>query len=274
MRRLVSVGLNLALLAVIAATVYGAIPVWKALLGFVAWYLLRAPAAVYASPGMALAMADYEVLPDTAVTNPESDEWGSQVAAQLAPHGFVARPRFRVRGGKQLFDFARRLDNPTTGEVATIFAGWHPTPEEGAALPARVVVFHTRFRDGELATTNSPLPPISPPLPGHRAYRIPEITDPGKLYATHRRLVKQDGRRPVPFALGDDPLAWERRQHERSIANQVSRGLAVRDERAGHLRPTLKGALRLTWLLHPWLTGLQHRRATKDVAAALGAQPA
>jgi hypothetical protein len=274
MRRLVSVGLHLAFLAAVAAAVYGTIPVWGAALAFVAWYLLRAPAAVYAAPGMALTMTDYEVLPDATATTAGSDQWGSQVAAQLAPHGFVARARYRARGAKQPFDFARRLDNLTTGEVATILAGWFPTPEEGPALPARIVVFHTRFRDGELVTTNSPLPPITPLLPGHRAYRIPEITDPGALYSTHRRLVKQDGRRPVPFAFGDDPLVWERKQHERSIAHQVSRGLAVRDERAGHLRPTLKGALRMTWLLHPWLKGLQQRRATKEVATALGAQPA
>jgi hypothetical protein len=151
-------------------------------------------------------------------------------------------------------------------------AGWRPTPEEGPALPVRIVVFHTRFTDGgEVLTTNAHLPSMSPKLPGQRAYRLPEVADASALYSIHRRLVKQDGRKLVPIVLGDDPLAWERKQHERSIAIQVKHGLAVRDENAGRLRATVKGAFRTTWLLHPLLAGFQDRRATREASAALRA---
>jgi hypothetical protein len=191
------------------------------------------------------------------------------VAEKFAPHGFAPRARFRIRGDAH-FDFAQRFDNQATGEVATIMAGWRPTPEEGPAVPARVVVFHTHFAGaGELVTTNSHLPSLTPNLPGQAAFRLPEIADPLALYSAHKQLVKRDGRKPVPIVLSDDPLLWERKLHERSIAIQLAHGLGVRDERAGVLRLTVKGALRATWLLHPWFGRLQNRRSTQAAAAAL-----
>lgn len=275
MRKLIPITLALGLLAVIVISFRAPVTNWWAILAAVAaWYVFGGPAAVYAHPGMPLTAGNLEVLPDDARTNPASDEWARQMAAKFVKHGFVPRARFRLRGGSH-FDFAQRLDNPTTGEVATLMAGWRPTPEEGPAIPVRMFVFHTQVQGGgEVLTTNSPLPSISPRLPGQRPYRLPEIADPLQLYSIHRRLVKKDGRQPVPIVLGDDPLAWDRRQHERSIAIQVSHGLATRDEEAGTLMPTLKGAFRSTWLLHPFLTSFQNRRASKEASAALRVVPA
>lgn len=274
MRKLIPVTLALGLLAIIVASLTAPVTNWWAVLAaFAAWQLFGGPAAVYASKGMSLTSGELEVLADDARTNPASDEWARQMAAKFAKHGFVARARFRLRGSSH-FDFAQRLDNPTTGEVATMMAGWRPTPEEGPAIPVRMFVFYTHVDGGEVLTTNSPLPSMSPRLPGQRAYRLPEIADAVQLYTIHRRLVKKDGRKPVPIVLGEDPLAWERKLHDRSIGTQVRHGLAVRDEKAGRLRLTAKGAFRATWLLHPLLAAFQDRRASKEASAALRVVPA
>ena len=275
MRKWIPVALSLGTVVVVMRSLYGPADNWPAALAAVAaWWVLMGPAAVYGVPGMPLTTAALEVLPDDARTNPASDEWARQMTAKFARHGFVARSRFRLRGDSH-FDFAQRLDNPTTGEVATLMAGWQPTPEEGPAIPVRIFVLITQVEgDGQVVTANSPLPSISPPLPGQRAYRLPEIADAVQLYSIHRRLVKKDGRKAVPIVLGDDPLAWERKQHDRSIALQVSHGLATRDEKAGRLKPTWKGAFRSTWLLHPFLTAFQNRRATREASAALRVLPA
>jgi hypothetical protein len=136
------------------------------------------------------------------------------------------------------------------------------------------VTFYSRFKDGGLiVTTNSPLPALVPVLPGDACYRLPDIPDVDQLYTAHRRLVKADGRKIKPIVPGDDPLAWEREGNDRSIAIQVARGLATRDERAGVLCPTLKGAIRATWFSHPWLARL-HRWRHAIRARALLARPA
>jgi hypothetical protein len=275
MRKLIPVVLSLGTIVVVMASLEGPANNWSAALAAVAaWWVLIGPAVVYALPGMPLTSAELEVLADDARTNPASDEWARQMVAKFARHGFIARSRFRLRGDSH-FDFAQRLDNPVTGEVATLMAGWQPTPEEGPAKPVRMFVFTTEVEGGgQVLTTNSPLPSISASLPGQRAYRLPEIADALQLYSIHRRLAKQDGRQPVPVMLGDDPLAWERKGHDRSIAIQVSHGLAMRDEKAGRLKPTWKGAFRSTWLLHPFLTAFHNRRASKEASAALRVLPA
>jgi hypothetical protein len=274
MRRLIPIALNLSAFVAILTSLYGRIPIWLAPVALVAWYLLRGPASLYATSVQSLALAELEELPAEVLTNPSSEEWARNVVQRLTPHGFVARARYRIRGG-QHFDFAQRLDNQASGEVATIMAGWRHTPDEGPAESVGIIVFHTQFPGGgELLTTNSHVPALTRNLPGQVAYRLPDITDPLSLYAAHHKLVKLDGRKPVPIVLSDDPLVWERKRHERSIATQVSYGLGVRDERAGALRLTIKGALRATWLLHPWLGRLQDRRSTRAAVAALAIKPA
>jgi hypothetical protein len=270
MRKLLSLALNLSTLAAIGFIIYSPANNWWAIVPAVVWFILHGPFAIYALPGMPLTLSELEVLPDGLITAPESDEWARRFAGEFAPHGFIPRARFRSKGAPAI-DFAQRFDNSVTGEVATIMAGRRPAPDGNGVVPLRIVVFHTRFREGELLTTNSYISSMSPRFPGQRAYRLSDVENPSVLYSLHRRLAKHDGRKPVPIVLGEDPLAWERLQHDRSIATQVGHGLGVKDEKTGRLRLTLKGAFRSTWLLHPLLTGFQDRRALKEAASVLRA---
>lgn len=273
MRKLLPRTLNLSALATVVAALYGPLPWWSAVTVLVAWWLLRVPFALYAKNTRALSNDIFEPVPAGVSTNPASDAWARSVIERLSGHGFIPRAKYRLRGPSP-FDFAQRLDNDLTGEVAVLIAGWQ-THREGPATPLRTIVFHTRFRDGgELLTTNSPIPLTTPPLPGTAAYRMPEVADAGGLYTVHRRLVRGDPRKPQPIVISADPLAWEREQNERAIAIQVAHGLGVRDETAGVLRLTMKGAFRATWLLHPALVRFQDRRSTRAAAAALQAAPA
>src|ERR671914_442165 len=116
MRKLISVAITLSMLGIVGASLFGPVPTWAALTAIAAWYVLRGPAIVYASPGMPLALTELEVMGDDARTTPTSDEWARQIGSRFAPHGFIRRARFRLPGS-QAFDFAQRFDNATTGEV-------------------------------------------------------------------------------------------------------------------------------------------------------------
>jgi hypothetical protein len=191
---------------------------------------------------------------------------------RLAVHGFIARARYRAPKSAYI-DFGQRLDNETTGETLLITVG-PPSNAVQALIALGTISFFTRFKDGgDLTTTNSPLPALTPDLPGDVDYRLPDLTDVDKLYSAHRRLVKADGRRIKPIVLGDDPLAWEREGNDRSIAIQVAQGLAARNEKAGVLCPTLKGAIRAAWLMHPWIAGWHRRRHSARARAALATAP-
>jgi len=269
-RKLLAPLLFLVLGAVVWGVESGPVPSWTLLPAITACFILLGPALVYANVVRPLESAPYVVLPDSAETTKGSDDWARTVVGRLVLHGFVARARYCLPA-PTAFDFARRLDNSATGEVAVIMAGWMSARD----TPIRLVVFYTCFRDGgELVTTNSPLAKMTPDLPGQVTYRLTEVIDPDALYAAHKRLVRRAGRKPKPIVLTDDPLAWERELDRREIATTIALGLGTRDDKAGLLRPTLKGALHSSLLFHPWLMPFHDWRATRAAAAALRSAPA
>ncbi|HEX8851063.1 MAG TPA: hypothetical protein VF761_16155 [Gemmatimonadaceae bacterium] len=134
------------------------------------------------------------------------------------------------------------------------------TVAAGLALPKAngtihsLVGFTTQLAGGtKIRTSNSPLPSIVPAPSGEDRLRVHTERDAARLHALHKARVAQAvaaGKRVVALDIGD-PVAYQRREEQSSIAQAVACGYWTR--RGEQLVLTWKGAFLSAWrMLPPW----------------------
>lgn len=144
------------------------------------------------------------------------------------------------------------------------------TVAAGLALPKAdgtihsLVGFTTQLAGGtKIRTSNSPLPSIVPPPSGEDRLRVHTERDTARLHSLHRARVAQaaaTGKRVVALDISD-PIAYQRREEQSSIAQAVACGYWRR--RGEQLVLTWKGAFLSAWrMLPPWRQ-LTERRDTR-----------
>ena len=103
------------------------------------------------------------------------------------------------------------------------------------------VQFTTDFGDsGSINTGNSTQPGLFHYRANRRVYRFPDVTDPGQLYALHRRLVAR------ARAASVEPQAASLDEAIRKIQETTARDMAYQ-EACGDYARTADGTYRLTW---------------------------
>ena len=147
-------------------------------------------------------------------------------------------------------------------EAGTVAAGLALPKADGTIHS--LVGFTTQLAGGaKIRTSNSPLPSIVPPPSGEDRLRVHTERDTARLHALHRARVAEAaaaGKRVVALDIGD-PVAYQRREEQSSIAQSVASGYWTR--RGEQLVLTWKGAFLSAWrMLPPWRQ-LAERRDTQ-----------
>ncbi|WP_435011537.1 hypothetical protein P12x_002850 [Tundrisphaera lichenicola] len=115
--------------------------------------------------------------------------------------------------------------------------------------------FWTKFADGtQVITHNNVRPSLMPVPPKRRGFPFPDVQDPARLLALHRRAIAEVGefsaRSPI---IQEDPAPWILRTMAEEQEQLVKAGYFSFDEEAGVYRPTYRGAFVMTWkYLWPW----------------------
>lgn len=137
----------------------------------------------------------------------------------------------------------------------------------GLALPKpdgtvhSLIGFTTQLRGGrKIRTSNSSLPSTTPAPKGEQRLRLPAERDTARLLEIHRQQVaraRASGAQLHPLTLSD-PIAYQRREEQSSIAHAVGCGYWYR--RGEQLALTWKGAFLSAWrMLPPWRTFAEQR---------------
>ena len=145
----------------------------------------------------------------------------------------------------------------------------------GLALPKAdgsvhsLIGFTTQLAGGaKIRTSNSPLPSTTPAPAGEDRLRLAEERDAARLLEIHEARVARavaSGKRVVPLSVAD-PVAYQRREEQSSIAQAVACGYWYRS--GEQLALTWKGAFLSAWrLLPPW----KQLAAQRDARLAAGA---
>jgi hypothetical protein len=181
---------------------------------------------------------------------PELAAYFARFAACLAPQGFAPAAYFRVTdaaGGTQARVFI--LINESSRESAAA----SEVEAKGAAksFVQRYAEFCTDFVNGdEIATHNSGIAFVYKPHPKKRQFRFPGVQHPLALYRAHRSLVDRHRPAAEPFipTRGTEHLHLAH-SFEKTYRRQAEFGYLFLDEAAGVYRPTLKGAILMSWKL-------------------------
>lgn len=125
-----------------------------------------------------------------------------------------------------------------------------------------IVEFSTDLSNGVgICTTTGNDPNPYKPDPLKLMYQFPEVKNPWALYKLHRQVVRAqtegaDADAYLP-ARGDEIRAVSA-SFTKTLMRQVEFGYLYLDEAAGVFRPTLKGAIIMTWKL-AWPAGMIKR---------------
>ncbi|HEX5831715.1 MAG TPA: hypothetical protein VFY16_12090 [Gemmatimonadaceae bacterium] len=193
-------------------------------------------------------------------------------ARELATEGFASIGL--LNGGATypgLVGYVQHFRHATERDLAHVLViGRRAEP---VTLVGEVVGFSRRRADGSyVRTTNLAQTPTYPPMHQHDTVRLPGLRDLSRLYRVHRH--RAGGLRgEAPETL--DAVAFQTAIEQEVLQYQQHLGYwrRVDDPEEPVLRPTLKGALLMTWrLLPPWRqieerTTARRARALLDAAA-------
>jgi hypothetical protein len=111
--------------------------------------------------------------------------------------------------------------------------------------------FATTFEDGpELCCNDSNGLGVFARAPEKRTYSFPHVKDLSDLYRIHQRLLETEGssrRRTLPAPGEEFAVLCAELAHD--LARQADRGYFRLDREADRYRPTIKGAVVMTWKL-------------------------
>ena len=168
-----------------------------------------------------------------------------RIVAELCDLGFADLGTWLHLGGaNRATGRVALLEHPETLDVAKVLVVW---TQRSASVS---LAFQTRFADGtEAATANNRVTAGFPAPPGITGAWLPEVRDPEQLCHIHEQLQDAIGQGQPRVGVGSDPADYLREGSERTHASWVATGYYRLDEECRVYRPTLKGAILITWRL-------------------------
>ena len=156
------------------------------------------------------------------------------------------------------------LENAATRQHAIACGMW------ASAGPATTkltwVEFSSTLSDGRLLlANNSAQLGAFAPVKERVVEHLPQVTDVVRLARLHRTLadrVRGSATIEIPTD-GGDPAGHLARSLARDATTQIGTGYLRLDERAGVLRPTLKGAVLMTWKMLPPFSTIRRARLAR-----------
>jgi hypothetical protein len=185
---------------------------------------------------------------------------------RLAGIGFGPPTRARMKVVSDLTAMVSLFEHLVDGVIGGVFLS-------NSALTGHIsgtVWFCSSFADGTyVSTNNSQSVPLTPTSPEFQRLHFPGIDDAAELYELHRIRVKERSRskKHVPMTRGTNPLAYQDRDHARTVEHWVRSGYYRRTSDAA-LRHTVRGAVLSAWRgMFPWrqLTEAACKRERDDV---------
>lgn len=138
-----------------------------------------------------------------------------------------------------------------------------------------VIDFNTELSNGvEICTTTANDPNPYRPYPEKLMYQFPEVKNPWQLYKLHRQMVQANTEGSDVYAYlpaqGDEIRSFSV-SFTKTLMRQVEFGYLYLDEATNIFRPTVKGAIIMTWKL-AWPTGMIKRALIRRRARRLMSQ--
>ncbi len=138
----------------------------------------------------------------------------------------------------------------------------------------RYVFFSTYFQSGNsYGTLNSTVAGCFPKRPHHHTVKFRKVKGAAELYALHQQVIADErSKKVVPLLdqFAGDAAAYLRWTMLAEMQDAANSGCLQLSEKAGKYRPTVVGAITMTWkLLWPWkmlLVWAENKRAAQILA--------
>jgi len=195
--------------------------------------------------------------------------------AALVASGFTkVGDFFQVGFMKNMTSRVGLFEKPATRQQA-IIAGMYMDMEPTKLL-AHYVEIYGKFTDGRtLLVNNSPVLSAYAPVAGKTSEQFPDVRDPKRLVVLHERLLKRMGppESRAPIDRSGDAAAYLSKALVRELESQIPTGYLRLDRAANAYRPTIKGALVMTWGQLPPVSTIRKsrmRRRAAELMTSLG----
>ena len=140
---------------------------------------------------------------------------------------------------------------------------------EPAKIIAHYVEILAKYSDGRtLLVNNSPMLGSYAPVAGKTVEQFPDVRDPRRLVRLHERLMEEMGALgdTKEFEPGIDGAAYLAEGLVRELDQQLPTGYLRVDAAANAYRPTIKGALLMTWAQVPPISTIRMKRVRRRAA--------
>lgn len=135
----------------------------------------------------------------------------------------------------------------------------------------RYIEFGSEFNGLDISTNNNLQHPlVFPERQDTKKYSFPNISDPGELYAIHQLLLRRDAKDAAPKTVADGmELDGVKKGIIREMERNVADGYYRFDAAAEGYRPTVKGAVLMTWKMIWPLKNIVRARHTRKMERVL-----
>ncbi|MDB5392385.1 MAG: hypothetical protein JWM11_8031 [Planctomycetaceae bacterium] len=187
----------------------------------------------------------------------EAGRYFMEVDQQFAALGFDRRAALTlpdaVPNVKALLVFYANRRSKDVALTAIMY-GLNPV-DQTVAMKSSYVEILARFQDGELEalhTNNVRMLGSFPTTPGSRTYRFPHLEDLSRLFELHQKLLERDrpvGRKYIRTdeEFDGDCVAYMHTVFRETYDRQIGTGYLYFQPSQQVYRPTIKGALFMTW---------------------------
>lgn len=186
----------------------------------------------------------------------------------LVASGFTKVGDYFQSGFMQNMTARVALFERASSRQQAIVAGMYMN-NEPAKIIAHYVEILAKYTDGRtLLVNNSPMLGSYAPVPGKTVEQFPDVRDPRRLVRLHERLMEQMGTLEDAKELepGIDGAKYLAEALVRELEGQLPTGYLRRDDAANAFRPTIKGALLMTWAQIPPIITIRMKRVRRRAA--------
>ncbi|MCI5130673.1 MAG: hypothetical protein D3904_03945 [Candidatus Electrothrix sp. EH2] len=135
----------------------------------------------------------------------------------------------------------------------------------------RYTEFGSGFNELDISTNNNLQHPlVFPERQDAKKYSFPNISDPGELYTIHRLLIRRDAQDTTPKVVADGAELGEvKKGMIREMEGNVADGYYRFDTTSNAYRPTVKGAVLMTWKMIWPLKNIVQAKHTRKMERVL-----
>ncbi|HKS29422.1 MAG TPA: hypothetical protein VJS44_16450 [Pyrinomonadaceae bacterium] len=135
-----------------------------------------------------------------------------------------------------------------------------------SSIHRSIIEFNTELSNGvEICTNTGTDPNPYRTYPEKLIYQFPEVKNPWALYKIHRQMVQPHAEAPGVYSVlpaEGDEIRSVSTSFTKTLMKQVEFGYLYLDEKASVFRPTIKGAILMTWKM-AWPAGMIKRALIK-----------